>query len=111
MLKLVATTLLLLASAPLTIRVYPQTLMVGQNVGMTCRVTPDPENRKLIMGFKMWQASERDLDGASAPITWNMIFNKVPCEPGEAFCAVQRTDGKTFRVTTEIVVAGCNNGG
>lgn len=90
-----------------SIRAYPQAVMVGQGVGLTCKVTPHPDNRQLRMGFKMWQTSTRQLEGEAAPITWNQIFNRIPCDPGEAFCLLTRADGKTFGATIEVAVGGC----
>lgn len=107
MIKLAAVVLMLIMAQPISIRVFPSVVMVGQGVGLTCKVTPHPDNRQLKMGFKLWQASERQLEGEAAPITWNMIFGKVPCEPGEAFCAVIRSGGKVHQVTTGVEVKGC----
>lgn len=108
---MIAMILALVLAAPVTIRVYPQTLLVGQNVGLTCRVTPHADNRQLKMGFRLWQQSARELEGASAPVTWNFIYQRVPCDTGEPFCEVTRADGQVLTATATMVVAGCEGRG
>jgi len=103
--------ILILATPPQrqTLNVYPPGLVVGHGVRVTCRVPRHEANRQVTWGFEDWTTSTRQLDGDAAPITWQMLLNHVPCEPGPAFCIVARADGsRAIRVTQNVVVLGCD---
>lgn len=107
-------TLLILAAATakgdsgLNIRLNPQVVMPGASTWLTCRVTPDDKNRTLLYGIAGVQASERQLDGSKAAITWGPIeFKKIPCGAGPAYCIVDRQGDKPLQATATLEVAGC----
>ena len=87
--------------------VYPHVVFAGHGVRVTCRVPRHEANREVSWGFEHWTSTTRQLDGANSPITWTSIFNEVPCDPGRAFCAVQRVGGRTTSITSPLLVAGC----
>lgn len=95
----------------LNIRVNPRIVMKGQSVWLTCRVTPDKRNRKLLFGIagSEREGSERQLGGSSAPITWGPIeFKHIPCDAGPAYCIVERQGERPLQVMETIQVAGCD---
>jgi hypothetical protein len=92
----------------LAIRLNPQAILAGNSVWLTCRVTPDARNRKLAFGLAGVQASERQLDGDHAPITWGPIeFKHVPCGAGPAYCIVERQGERPLQAMAELNVGGC----
>jgi hypothetical protein len=99
--------LLLAAPPPLQIKLSTHTLMRGQSLDITCRVTPDDRNRLLEAGVADYTSSRRDLDGSRAAVTYLFNFTHIPCDSGPAYCAVARNDGTVTRVATEFAVADC----
>jgi hypothetical protein len=93
---------------PVRIDVRPRILFAGGAIRLTCRVTPHADNRKLHMGFGLWTESYRELEGADAKITWEHTFNKVPCDPGPAYCIVVKNDGRISQSALDVEVKGCD---
>jgi hypothetical protein len=107
--------LLLLAAASsdkgLAIRLYPQAILVGNSTWLTCRVTPDSRNRKLLFGIagSEREGSERQLDGDKAPITWGPTeFRRIPCGAGPAYCIVERQGERPLQAMEQLNVGGCD---
>ena len=92
---------------PLTISVYGRIVPKGGDVRVTCRVQPHPDNRWLDMGVTNYRVSGRQLDGASAPITYEAWFTRIPCEAEAAFCAVVDSRGRVRMVRQSLTVVGC----
>lgn len=105
-------------------RVFPQAILRGNSVFITCRVTPNEANRKLIYGVRgsdldgIDGGSQRDLlgppkpdgtlDWTRVPITWGPVEAKhVQCDGGPAYCVVVRADGSTIKDVRPINVGGC----
>ena len=109
--NLLVLVLLLTPSDTVILTVYPRVVMAGYGVRLTCRVPRHEANRAVSWGFEHWTSTTRQLDGADSPVTWQSIFNEVPCNPGRAFCAVQRVGGRTTYTTSPLRVAGCEEGG
>jgi hypothetical protein len=103
--------LLLLTDSPgVNIRVNPAVIMHGSSTWLTCRVTPDPANRRLVYGVvnSEHENTERQLDGSKAPITWGPVeIKRVPCDAGPAYCVVFKADGSNVKAIQQINVAGC----
>jgi len=94
----------------LNIRVYPQAVLQGNSVFLTCRVSPDDRNRKLLFGIagSEREGSERQLDGSKAPITWGpMEFKRMPCNAGPAYCIVERQGERPLQAMEQLTVGGC----
>ena len=90
--------------------VYPSAILRGNSVWLTCRVTPDASNRRLVYGIvnSEQENTERQLDGSAAPITWGPVEIKhLGCDAGPAYCVVFRHDGSVTKATAAIVVGGC----
>ena len=87
--------------------VIPHVTVVGGNVRITCRVPRNPKNRAVVFGFEDWTTTSRQLYGEESPITHQILFEGVPCDPGELFCAVLRADGKDRKVVVPFKVVGC----
>jgi hypothetical protein len=97
----------------LNIRVSPQAILAGNSTWLTCRVSPDDKNRKLLFGIagSEREGSERQLDGSKAPITWGPIeFKRIPCGAGPAYCIVERVEGRPLQAIEQINVGGCEPG-
>lgn len=112
-LLLILSTLPLSAEQGLAIRVSPLVTQPGRSLWLTCRVTPDRRNRRLVFGIAGTERehSERQLDGYDAPITWGpMEIPRVPCGAGPAYCRVERQGDRALQVMQQIVVAGCDEG-
>lgn len=108
--KLFLMTLVLVLTAPeVRIDVMPRVVMVGASIRLTCKVAPHPDNRELQMGFDNWTESTRQLEGDRAPITYQFIRDRVPCDPGDAYCLLKRTNDGII-AKTSIEVRGCNGG-
>lgn len=97
-------------SGGINTRVYPQAIMAGSSVWLTCRVTPNVHNRTLVYGIvnSEQENTERQLNGYDAPITWGPIeVKRVPCGAGPAYCTVLRADGSKFQNVKPLTVSGC----
>ena len=106
--RLLLTMLLVVESATApTLAVYPRVVFAGSGVRVQCRVPRHTDNRAVTWGFTDWTSLGRQLDGADAPITWAYTFNDVPCDPGLAFCRVERVRGAAILMTQSLTVAGC----
>ena len=103
--------LLATLSDTVVLTVYPHVVMAGYSVRITCRVPRHAANRTVAWGFEHWTSTARQLDGLDAPITWQSTWAHVPCDPGRAFCAVERADGQHTYRTSSLLVAGCEGGG
>lgn len=90
-----------------SIDVSPATFFPGATVVVTCRVPRNERNRWLAAGIQNYTLSERQLDGASAPITHRFEFQHVPCDAPAAYCAVKDDTGAEHDVFQNLVIAGC----
>jgi hypothetical protein len=91
-------------------RVYPQAILRGNSLWLTCRVTPNNSNRLLRYGVvnSEQENTERQLDGKDARITWGPVeIKRVPCDAGPAYCQVLRADGSHSEDIRQINVGGC----
>lgn len=98
-------------TAPVTIKVSPAVVLVGQGVTLTCRVSPEEGNRRLSFGIEGSERERSDwqLNGAEKQQTWGPFrIERIPCDVGVAYCEVQRADGRVFRVTQALTVGGCD---
>lgn len=94
-------------AAPLvSIKVLPRVVMAGGAMRITCKVPRRAENRKLAAGIANYTSTERQLDGEESRITWEFLFDHMPCGVGPAFCAVSGTDRDQL-ATQPIEIAGC----
>ena len=106
--RLLLTMLLVVESAiEPTLAVYPRVVFAGSGVRVQCRVPRRAEHRSVTWGFTDWTSLGRQLDGADAPVTWAYTFDHVPCDPGFAFCRVERVRGAAIVITQSLTVAGC----
>jgi len=99
-----------LTTSGVNIRVHPAAILRGSSVWLTCRVTPNAQNRMLVYGIvnSEQENTQRQLDGYDARITWGPVEIKhLGCDAGPAYCVVFRADGTSARQTAPIAVAGC----
>jgi len=92
----------------MTLTVYPRVVQPGASIRLTCRVPRHKSNRAVTWGFDNWTSTTRQLDGVYARVTWESVFDHVPCDPGRAFCEVWRVEARNQRVSQEVIVVGCD---
>ena|SRR5690242_4467079 len=108
LLILAAVCLVALATDQLAIKVTPRVLFAGGALRLTCHVPRDPNNRLLEYGIINYrERSQRQLDGDHAPITWQMLMEKIPCGSGPAYCAVVKNDSSSELVRETFELVGC----
>lgn len=90
-----------------TIRVLPSVLFAGHSIRVTCTVPRHPDNRLLDLGVTFYRGTTIQLDGAAARVTYEIIYDKVPCDSGPAYCQVTESHGRQYVDRAEIEVAGC----
>lgn len=100
-------TMIIGSDTTVTLTVYPRVVLAGSGVRVQCRVLRHESNRAVTWGFTEWTSTSRQLDGATARITWESTYDHVPCEPGAAFCAVERVGKPPIVLTRTLVVTGC----
>jgi hypothetical protein len=98
-----------LATKPVEIRVLPHALIAGASMRVTCRVQPDEANRWLKFGIEGYTQSEYMLEGRESKITYERVFDHIPCGTGLPFCELIREDGRRVRVTEQVAVVGCES--
>jgi hypothetical protein len=77
------------------IRLSAGVVQTGNTLQITCTVPRHESNRKLGVGIVDDSASERDLEGASAPVTHYFRFKPSICGENIAYCLIARADGST----------------
>lgn len=110
LMALLLTATLAAGDSGINTRVYPQAIIRGNSVWLTCRVTPDARNRTLRYGVmnSEQENSSRQLDGSDAKITWGPVeIKRVGCDAGPAYCQVLRVDGSHSEDIRPINVGGC----
>ena len=101
--------LLALSGDKLAMRVSPQVVYVGHNLVLTCHVPRDERNRVLDYGIVDYREhSQRQLDGEFAPVTWQFVMERIPCDVGPAYCSVGRNDLTWTTVSETLEIVGCN---
>lgn len=91
-----------------SLKVSPPTLFVGASIRVTCRVPPLEANREIEVGVEGYSRYTRQLDGLNAPITWQRIFEHIPCGAERVYCLVKTNEGRVTTVVAKLVVAGCD---
>jgi hypothetical protein len=88
----------------LLIAVLPLVVFPHGSIRLTCTVPRDVRNRLLSYGIVDYSASERDLDGERAAITWPVWYTHLPSGVGLAYCAVTNDVGKVTRRTQPFLM-------
>lgn len=101
------TALLLLFSSGLSIRITPRIVFLGGAVRLTCKVPPNNNNRWLDAILPGYRSSGQQLEGADAKITYEFLFEHIPCIVDEGVCAVTDNMGDTQYARLPLQVAGC----
>lgn len=105
----IATVGIFTAPARPELTVSPRNIIAGQALRLTCKVPRDASNRRVAYGMTLVGSSERQMEGEASRVTYEMLIEHVPCEPGEAFCEVWRTGGgRPVRVSREVTTVGCD---
>lgn len=82
-------------------------VMVNQGIRVTCKVPRDARNRSVTLGFSEWTRSTRPLEGENSKITHDLYLDRIPCDPGDAFCTLTRADAPDVSIHLTVTVAGC----
>jgi hypothetical protein len=83
-------------------------VQAGGAVRIRCTVPRHPDNRWEAAGIQNYTESGRQMDGEYAPITREIILDHVPCAAGDAYCALQRADGRIYIATSPLRLSGCD---
>jgi hypothetical protein len=109
---MIAIRLLVLASVLATppgqsVRVTPAIVRVNGAAWVTCHVPSFVNNRTVEIGIGEYASSTRPMDGDQAPITYQLLFEHLPCESVDAFCLVTRILGRPTMTRTPLTMAFC----
>lgn len=107
---LLAVVIALTASTPprVSIKVTPQVVMAGGAIRVTCIVPRDARNRELEVGVYPYLSESRQLDGDAARVTWEFLFEHIPCAAERAVCLLHTQGiGDAFK-EAPVQVAGCD---
>ena len=97
------------ANAPnVTMIVSPRVIWVGSSVRVQCRVIRHAANIAIMWGFTDWTSTTRQLDGVTDPLVWERTFDRIPCQPGPAFCHLYRRGERDVDIQRSVMVAGCD---
>lgn len=83
--------------------------MAGGAVRVTCHVLKHLDNRGLTVALEGYRSSFDQLDGESAAITHQIVYDHVPCDVEQASCTVRDAAGRTFRDVARLHVTGCQD--
>lgn len=97
---------LLASGGAFSITVSPGVILAGGAVRIICRVPELPESSQdtLEIGIEGYTSSVYEIHGT--PWTKEVIIQKVPCDAGDAFCAIVQ-DKDTRIAKALILVSGC----
>lgn len=89
------------------IRVSGQVVMVGGMIRASCKVPKDPSNRSIDIALIPYRSSTRPMDGDRAAITYDMVFEHIPCDVNTVACTLTNDTGGVFRASLPVEVSGC----
>ncbi len=107
---LLSATLLAATDPRVSIKVNPQVMMAGGSAWITCRVPRHAENRGVTIGIVDYRSSFDQIDGEAGAITHQILFNKIPCGVGDAYCDLVDNRAQHSVVRVPLQVAGCDEG-
>lgn len=86
-----------------------------QSIFIFCRVQKNPRNRWLEYGIDNFAPGTlRQMNGENAPVYYQLPdsgrpYQFIPCDAGDAYCAVHRDDGSYVVARAPIDVSGCSD--
>ncbi len=90
-----------------TIRVNPRVIMAGAAAWVTCKVPRDARNRGLTVGIADYRSSWVQIDGEAGPATSQILFERIPCGVGDAYCDLIDNQGTHAGARQPLEIAGC----
>lgn len=103
--------LMLLMADSLKIKVLGLITQAGGDIRITCHVPRDPDNRGLEVGVEGYRSSFFDMEGADAPITFEVWVKRMPCGASSAYCFLKSNGAKVDQfVRQRLLVVGCEDG-
>lgn len=106
----IAASLLEPSHEPLTVTIYPRTVIADQTVHVRCRVPKRPENRWVDFGIRDYRVSRNPIEGEAGPIFHDTWVTHVPCGVEVAFCQIGTSRGAGERASVPIGVIDCEAG-
>lgn len=83
-------------------------LAEGGSLQLTCHVPRSEDNRWVELGIEGYRSSTIEMEGANSPKTFQILFNRVPCGVGAAYCNVGGIPGSHVMSTKlPVLVSGC----
>jgi hypothetical protein len=92
---------------PVTVKLSSRVVMKGAAVRVTCTVPRDATNRGLTAAVVPYQSSYRQLDGDAARVTYEFLFEHIPCDAEMAICSLESQGREPIRDSLTIQIAGC----
>ena len=108
-----AALLLALALLPPTVptfwlKVSARVIAENGSLQLTCHVPRDADNRWVELGIEGYRASTIDMEGENSPMTFQILFKRVPCGIGAAYCNSGGIPGSHVQTAKlPILVSGC----
>jgi hypothetical protein len=90
-----------------SIKVSPAIIMAGGSARVTCTVPRAASNRGVTAVLENYRSMYDQLDGESARITHEFLFERIPCDIGDAMCILETSNEKPASVRQTIQVADC----
>lgn len=84
--------------------------VIGENhsLTLTCHVPRHEDNRWVEIGIEGYTASTVEMEGENSPKTFQILFKRVPCGIGAAYCNVGGIPGSHVTSTKlPVLVSGC----
>lgn len=90
-----------------SIKANPQIVMVGGAVRVTCIVPRVASNRGVTAAIENYRSMYDQLNGEASRITHEFLFERIPCEIGDAVCTLETSNEKPTIARQAIQVANC----
>jgi hypothetical protein len=90
------------------LKVSAQVIAENGSLQLTCHVPRHANNRSVELGIEGYTSSTFQLDGEDSRVTHQILFKRVPCHIGAAYCVV--TDNGNYKTGTKltVLVSGCD---
>ncbi len=91
------------------LHVSANVVSVGNPIRVRCRVAPNADNRILEVGIEPYMYDAVQLDGDQARVTWEYLYEHLPCDAVAAFCKLVPEHGPAIVVSQPLHVTGCGH--
>ena len=85
-----------------------QVIAENGSLQLTCHVPRHEDNRWVELGIEGYRSSTIGMEGENSPKTFQILFKRVPCGVGAAYCTVGGIPGSRVASTKlTVLVSGC----